>query len=108
MQHRAESEEDPIGSAAEEAAKLLNALGEWAAGGVDQDCLGACFLQGLWRGRAAAGRQRAGDRDEDAQAQQLLHALSSPAHSEEQQDPCRKDAHHGRTRRDQPARLDWV
>ena len=30
MQHRAESEETPIGSAAEEAAKLLNALGDWA------------------------------------------------------------------------------
>ena len=30
MQHRADSEETPIGSAAEEAAKLLNALGEWA------------------------------------------------------------------------------
>ncbi|BBH18298.1 hypothetical protein Back2_25850 [Nocardioides baekrokdamisoli] len=30
MQHRAESDETPIGSAADEAAKLLNALGEWA------------------------------------------------------------------------------
>lgn len=30
MQHRADSEETPIGSAAEEAAKLLNALNEWA------------------------------------------------------------------------------
>ena len=30
MQHRADSDGTPVGSAAEEAAKLLNALGEWA------------------------------------------------------------------------------
>lgn len=30
MQHRAEPDGTPIGSAAEEAARLLNALGEWA------------------------------------------------------------------------------